>query len=56
MKRKTVHLNGVGVGSASTWHEVAMLVSKLLHRIITVREALENGSEGPDGFFITMRT
>jgi hypothetical protein len=30
MRRKTVYLNDAPVGSASTWHEVAALLTKLL--------------------------
>jgi hypothetical protein len=49
MRRKTVYLNGVPVGSAATWHEVAALLTELLRRPISSREAQKMGSEGPDG-------
>jgi hypothetical protein len=52
MRRKTVYLNGVPVGSAATWHEVAALLTKLLQRPISSREAQKMGSEGPDGFYV----
>jgi hypothetical protein len=52
MRRKTVYLNDVPVGSASTWHEVAALLTELLRRPIGPREAQKMGSEGPDGFYI----
>ncbi len=52
MRRKTVYLNEVPVGSASTWHEVAALLTKLLQHPIGSREAQKMGSEGPDGFYV----
>jgi hypothetical protein len=52
MRRKTVYLNDVPVGSASTWHEVAALLTKLLDRAIGPREAQKMGSEGRDGFYV----
>jgi hypothetical protein len=52
MRRKTVYLNGVPVGSAATWHEVAALLTELLRRPIGPREAQKMGSEGPDGFYV----
>jgi hypothetical protein len=55
MKRKTVYLNGTAVGSAQTWHEVAALLYTL--RIdLSAGEAQNRGSEGPDGFFVVIRT
>jgi hypothetical protein len=54
VRRKTLYLNDVPVGSAGTWHEVAALLSKLLRRSITARDAQDHGSEGPDGFYVTM--
>jgi hypothetical protein len=55
MRRKTVYVNGVPVGSAPTWHEVAALLTKLLQRSISSREAQKMGSEGPDGFYVITR-
>jgi hypothetical protein len=52
---KMVHLEETPIGSARTWHEVAQLLSAALKRSITAREAQDNGSEGRDGFYITMR-
>jgi hypothetical protein len=54
MKRKTVYLNGTPIGTASTWHEVAALLARRLRRSIDSREAQDSGSEGPDGFYVTM--
>jgi hypothetical protein len=51
-RRKTVYFNGVPVGSAATWHEVAALLTELLRRPIDAREAQKMGSEGPDGFYV----
>jgi hypothetical protein len=55
MKRKTLYLNDVPVGSASTWQEVAETLTKRFRRVVTPREAQRHGSEGPDGFYVTMR-
>jgi hypothetical protein len=55
MRRKTLYLNDVAIGSASTWQEVAERLTKLFRRIVTSREAQRHGSEGPDGFYVTMR-
>ena len=55
MKRKPVYLNGSPVGYARTWHEVATLLTALLRHGISARDAQDHGSEGPDGFYITLR-
>ena len=52
MRRKTVYLNDAPVGSTATWHEVAALLTKLLQRPISSREAQKMGREGPDGFYV----
>ena len=54
MKRKTVYLNDAPIGSASTWHEVAAMLTSLLRRTITLRDVLDRGSEGPDRFYVRM--
>jgi hypothetical protein len=54
LKRKTVYLNGIRIGTASTWHEVGALLTSSLRRSVGAREALESGSEGPDGFYVNM--
>ena len=53
-KSKTLYLNGVPIGSASTWHEVVALLTRLLRRAVSVREALDHGSEGPEGFYVSL--
>ncbi|MGO8915150.1 MAG: hypothetical protein ACLQJR_04515 [Stellaceae bacterium] len=55
MTGKPVYFNGAPIGSASNWHEVAALLSKVLRSSITVRDAQNHGSEGPDGFYVKMR-
>jgi len=55
MRRKTVYLNDTPIGSASTWHEVALLISRLLRRKVSLRDVFNHGNEGPDGFYVTMR-
>jgi hypothetical protein len=52
MRRKTVYLNGVPVGWASTWYDVAALLTERLRRPIGPRDAQKMGSEGPDGFYV----
>jgi hypothetical protein len=52
MRRKTVYLNDIPVGSAATWHDVAALLTELLRRPIGPRDAQKIGSEGPDGFYV----
>jgi hypothetical protein len=54
MKRKIIYLNDVPVGTARTWHEVAALLTVVLRRSITAREAQNHGSEGPEGFYVVM--
>jgi hypothetical protein len=51
-KTKTIYINGIAVGSASTWEEVAAFLTRRLRRPVTPREAQKMGSEGPDGFYI----
>jgi hypothetical protein len=55
MKPKPVYFNNAAIGTASTWHEVAALLSKILRSSVTVREAQNHGSEGPDGFYVKIR-
>jgi hypothetical protein len=54
VEQKTLYLNDVAVGSASTWHEVAEILSKRLGRQITAREAQNSGSESRTGFYVTL--
>ena len=56
MKEKPVFLNEARIGSARSWHDVAQLVGTLLDRQIGVKEIVQYGSEGPDGFHIRMQT
>jgi hypothetical protein len=55
MKPKTVYLNEQAVGSARSWHEVAALLTKWFGRTISARAALDVGSEGREGFYVSMR-
>ena len=52
MKRKTVYLNDVPVGTAQTWHEVAALLRLLIRIDIYARDVQNHGNEGPEGFYI----
>jgi hypothetical protein len=55
MRRKTVYIDDVPVGSAATWHEVAVILTERLRRPVALRVAQKMGSEGPDGFYITTK-
>lgn len=52
MKEKAVYLKGALVGSASTWHDVAKVLSGIFGRAVSAREAQNFGSEGPEAFYI----
>jgi hypothetical protein len=54
-RQKTLYLNGVAIGSAATWEEVAALLSNLLGRSLDAREAQNNGSESVGGFHIELK-
>jgi hypothetical protein len=54
VQQKTVYLNDVAIGSASTWHEVAELATKRLGRTVTAREAQNSGSESRTGFHLVL--
>jgi hypothetical protein len=54
MRGKPLYVNGIAIGSARTWHEVAEILTKRLGRLVTGREAQSYGSEGPDGFYVTI--
>ena len=53
-KAKPVYLNGTPIGEAVTWHDVAALISTVIGRTISSRDAQHQGSEGPDGFYVSM--
>jgi len=54
-KAKTIYLDDVPIGFATTWEEVAAFLTRRLRRSVSPREAQKMGSEGPDGFYITVR-
>jgi hypothetical protein len=54
LRIKVVVVDDVPTGVARTWIEAAYLVSSVLKRLVTPREAQNNGSEGPDGFYIKL--
>ncbi|HEV2550317.1 MAG TPA: hypothetical protein VGU20_23600 [Stellaceae bacterium] len=55
MIAKLVHLNDVPVGQASTWFEVAEIVSRLVGATFTAKGIQRHASEGPRGFYVTLR-
>jgi hypothetical protein len=54
LKRKPLFLNGLPAGDAATWEEVAVIVSAILGRPVSVREVQANGSEGRESFLVTL--
>jgi hypothetical protein len=52
---KLVYLNDVPVGQAATWIEVAEIVSRLLGAPFTAKGIQRHASEGPRGFYVTLR-
>jgi hypothetical protein len=54
LRIKVVILNDVPIGEARTWIEAAHLLSTVLKHAVTPREAQDNGSEGPDGFYVNL--
>jgi hypothetical protein len=51
---KPVYLNGVRIADASTWFEVAEIVSKVTGISFTGKSIQRYGSEGPRGFYVTV--
>ena len=51
----SVRVNGVRVADASTWFEVAEIVSRVTGRSFTGKSIQHYGSEGPRGFYVTLR-
>jgi len=49
---KPVYLNGVRIADASTWFEVAEIVSKVTGLSFTGKSIQRYGSEGPRGFYV----
>jgi hypothetical protein len=52
---KPVYLNGVRIADASTWFEVAEIVSRVTGINFTGKSIQRYGSEGPRGFYVTLR-
>lgn len=55
MIAKLVYLNDVPVGQAATWIEVAEIVSRLVGASFTAKGIQRHASEGPRGFYVTLR-
>ena len=52
---KPVYLNGVRIGDAATWFEVAEIVAKVTQIQFTAKAIQQYASEGPRGFYVTFR-
>ena len=50
---KPVCLNGVPIGDAVTWGDVAHTLTRLLGKDFDGVLLQQHGSEGPDGFFLS---
>jgi hypothetical protein len=51
---KPLYLNGVRIADASTWFEVAEIVSRVTGRNFTGKSIERYASEGPIGFYVTL--
>jgi hypothetical protein len=51
---KPVYLNGVRIADASTWFDVAEIVTKVTGSSFTGKSIQRYGSEGPRGFYVTV--
>jgi hypothetical protein len=54
-KVKFVYLNRLLIGSAVSWDDASLVLSAKLDRDISVAEAMQLGTEEPDGFYLTIR-
>jgi hypothetical protein len=52
---KPVYLNGVRIADASTWFEVAEIVSRVTGISYTSKSIQRHASEGPLGFYVILR-
>jgi hypothetical protein len=52
---KLVYLNDVPVGQAAAWYEVAEIISRLVGATFTAKGIQRHASEGPRGFYVTLR-
>lgn len=52
---KPVYLNGVRIGDAATWFDVAELIAKATGQHFTGKGIQRYASEGPRGFYVTFR-
>jgi hypothetical protein len=49
-----LNLNDVPIGTASTWWDVATIVSKIVGPSFTAKEIQRYASEGPHGFYVKL--
>jgi hypothetical protein len=52
---KPVYLNGVRIGDAATWFDVAELTANVTVQHFTGKGIQRYASEGPRGFYVTFR-
>ena len=52
---KPVYLNGVQMADAATWFDVAEMISRVTGINFTGKSIQRYGSEGPRGFYVTLR-
>jgi len=54
IRLKSLYLNNELIGSVPTWSEAANLLSVVPGREVSDSEAMNRGSEGPDGFYVAL--
>jgi len=54
VRLKSLYLNNEFIGSVATWDDAAQMLSVVLQRQVSASDAMERGSEGPDGFYVSL--
>ena len=55
LSSKLVYLNGMPIGRAATWFDVAVIVNSATGLSYSAKTMQERASEGPRGFYVTLR-
>ena len=51
---KPIYLNGVQIGNAATWFDVAETIAAVAGINFTAKAWQNHASEGPQGFYVTL--
>ncbi len=54
MSPKPVYLNGLQIGNAATWFDVAEIVAAVAGVTFTAKAVQHHASEGPQGFYVKL--